>query len=208
MNELIKGLKAGDGRAFELLVREHGDPVYRFAVRLIGEREAVSDSNGVYYVTGLPAGTYRVAFALTSFQSAAREGVQVNIGAIASIDATMSLESIKETVTVTAQMPSPLAQASTTKVRSKRDIDVLEACLVSGIKVDDPPPDFSVTFDGWLTANVDHRLRNQDIVASSQDERFQFAISQALGEALACRGGTQQRGYRQAGGDTAERWDI
>src|SRR5437762_2878496 len=92
---------------------------------LQGQREAVSDSNGVYYVTGLPAGTYRVAFALTSFQSAAREGVQVNIGAIASIDAAMSLESIKETVTVTAQMPSPLAQASTTKVRSKRDIDVL-----------------------------------------------------------------------------------
>ena len=92
---------------------------------LQGEREVVSDSNGVYYVTGLPAGTYRVAFAMSGFQSAARESVQVNIGAIASIDATMSLESIKETVTVTAQMPSPLAQASTTQALTKRDIDVL-----------------------------------------------------------------------------------
>jgi hypothetical protein len=92
---------------------------------LQGEREVVSDSNGVYYVTGLPAGTYRVEFAISGFQSAAREGVQVSIGAIASIDATMSLESIKETVTVTAQMPSPLAQASTTQAQTRRDIDVL-----------------------------------------------------------------------------------
>src|SRR3954453_23079536 len=53
---------------------------------LQGERGAMSESNGGYHVTGLPAGTYRVGFAISSFQSAAREGVQVNIGAIASID--------------------------------------------------------------------------------------------------------------------------
>jgi hypothetical protein len=92
---------------------------------LQGDRGVVSDSNGVYHVTGLPAGTYSVAFAISGFQSAAREDVQVNIGAIASIDATMSLESIQETVTVTAQMPSLLAQASTIQSRIKRDIDVL-----------------------------------------------------------------------------------
>src|SRR5207249_924809 len=78
------------------------------------------------------------------------------------------------------------------------DIDVLEACLTSGIKVDDPPQGITVTFGGWLTANVDHPLRNQDIVASRQDERFKSAIFNGLDEALACRGGAMQRGYRQA----------
>src|SRR5206468_2466124 len=92
---------------------------------LQGEREAVTDSNGIYHLTGLPAGTYRVTFAIADFQSAEREGVQVNIGAVASIDATMLLESFQQTVTVTAQMPSPLAQTSTTQVRTKRDIDLL-----------------------------------------------------------------------------------
>src|SRR5881396_523629 len=92
---------------------------------LQGEREVLSDSNGIYHMTGLPAGTYSVAFAISGFQSATREGVQVNIGAIASIDATMSLQSITETVTVTAQLPSPLNQASTTQAQSKRNIDVL-----------------------------------------------------------------------------------
>ena len=92
---------------------------------LQGEREAITDSNGIYHLTGLPPGTYRVAFAIAGFQPAEREGVQVNIGAVASIDATMSLESFQQAVTVTAQMPSPLAQTSTTQVRTKRDIDLL-----------------------------------------------------------------------------------
>ena len=84
---------------------------------LQGERDAVSDSNGIYHVTGLPAGTYRVAFAISGFQPAAREGVQVNIGAIASIDATMSLESIKETVTVTMSVTVAAAHAAVTAAR-------------------------------------------------------------------------------------------
>ncbi|MBI2807918.1 MAG: hypothetical protein HYX68_23285 [Planctomycetes bacterium] len=78
------------------------------------------------------------------------------------------------------------------------DIDVLEACFVQGIKVDDPPTGFTVTFNGWLTANVDHPCRNQDLVASPRDGRFQAAISHGLTEALTCRGGALQRGYRQA----------
>jgi hypothetical protein len=78
------------------------------------------------------------------------------------------------------------------------DIDVLEACLRSGIKVGDPPPGFTVTFSGWLSANVDHSLRNQDVVESAKDERFKAAIIDALDEALACRGGTKALRYGQA----------
>jgi hypothetical protein len=94
--------------------------------------------------------------------------------------------------------PLPLSSANRYGQASAIDIDVLEACLTLGIKVDDPPPNFSVTFAGWLSANVDHPFRNQDIVASWKDERFQTAIFRALDEALGCRGGTRQRGYRQA----------
>jgi hypothetical protein len=78
------------------------------------------------------------------------------------------------------------------------DIDVLEACLALGIKVGDPPPNFSVSFSGWLSANIDHPFRNQDIAYSAKDERFKSAIMSGLEEALACRGGEQKRGYQQA----------
>jgi hypothetical protein len=93
--------------------------------------------------------------------------------------------------------PLPLSvgqRHSTTAV----DIDVLEVCLERGIKVDDPPLGFTITFNGWLMADVDHPLRNQDIVASWQDERFQSALLDGLAAALACRGGACQRGYRRA----------
>src|SRR5262249_19147268 len=77
------------------------------------------------------------------------------------------------------------------------DVDVLEACLKSGVKVDDPPTSgIAVNFDGWL-GPVDHPLRNQDVVESAKDERFSAAIRSALGGAIACRGGPLNRGYRQ-----------
>lgn len=40
MNDLVAGLKAGDGRAFELLLKEFGDRVYRFVARLAGPEAA------------------------------------------------------------------------------------------------------------------------------------------------------------------------
>jgi hypothetical protein len=77
------------------------------------------------------------------------------------------------------------------------DIDVLEGCLRLGIKVSDPPPGFTVTYTGWLSASVDHPLRNQDVVESANDERFKPAVIRGLDNALACRGGAMQQGYGQ-----------
>lgn len=81
------------------------------------------------------------------------------------------------------------------------DVDVLEACLAQGIAVADPPSDFSVTFTGWLTATVDHPFRNQDIVLAQDEPRFAEEVATGLGQALTCRGGTTERGYRQAAQD-------
>ena len=78
------------------------------------------------------------------------------------------------------------------------DIDVLEACFVLGVSVDDPVPGFSVTFAGWLYANTDHPFRNQDIVESGKDTALQGRDIRGAGEAIACRGGSMQQGYRQA----------
>ena len=64
------------------------------------------------------------------------------------------------------------------------DIDVLEACLVTGIKIYDPTDHFSVTFSGWLAANVDHPIRNQDDVESQNEERFRAEVSLRMNESL------------------------
>ena len=75
------------------------------------------------------------------------------------------------------------------------DVDVLEACLAAGIKVDDPPENVEVTFDGWIMADNDHEFRNLDLVESWRDERFLPALLKAMDSALACRGGKGGRRY-------------
>ena len=92
---------------------------------LQGERMAVSDENGIYYVRGLTPGVYRVTFELSGFQTAAREGVDVTVGGIADVDATMDLAGVTETVTVTAEAPSVMARSGAAQTYTKAEIDVL-----------------------------------------------------------------------------------
>src|ERR687891_2060148 len=92
---------------------------------LQGERFAVSDENGVYYLRGLLPGTYQLTFDIPGFQPAMREGVQVGVGAVAVVDATMSLAAFTETVTVTAEAPSPMAAPKISQAYTKAEIDAL-----------------------------------------------------------------------------------
>lgn len=40
MDDLVRGLKAGESGAYERLVREYGDRLYRFCLRMVGATEA------------------------------------------------------------------------------------------------------------------------------------------------------------------------
>ncbi|HEY6359939.1 MAG TPA: TonB-dependent receptor [Vicinamibacterales bacterium] len=92
---------------------------------LQGERFAVSDENGVFYLRGLLPGTYRVTFEISGFQPAVRDGVEVGVGGLAVVDATMSLATVTETVTVTAEAPSPMAAPKMSQAYTKEQIDLL-----------------------------------------------------------------------------------
>jgi hypothetical protein len=79
---------------------------------LQGTRTAVSDSNGVYAVRGLPPGQYTVRFELAGMRPI--EATQrVDLGLTARVDAQMQLDTLAETVTVTAQLPSMVTTVST-----------------------------------------------------------------------------------------------
>ena len=64
---------------------------------LQGERTAVTDVNGVYYLRALPAGTYAVSFDRSDFQPSTRDNVVANVGGITEVNATMSLAALAET---------------------------------------------------------------------------------------------------------------
>src|SRR5215831_8260227 len=70
-----------------------------------GARTAATDELGVYRFTLLPAGTYRVSFALPGFRTLNIEEVVVDPGATRTINGTMTVASVAEEVTVTSQAP-------------------------------------------------------------------------------------------------------
>ena len=61
-------------------------------------RVAVTDAQGAYRISDLPAGVYRVSFRLMGFQGVARDGLTVAPGSTASADATLHLSATADVV--------------------------------------------------------------------------------------------------------------
>jgi Carboxypeptidase regulatory-like domain len=81
-----------------------------------GARTAVTDEQGAYRFTQVPSGEYRVSFALPGFQTLNIEGVRVTVGATQTINGTMRIDSISESITVVSDTPTIDLQATTVGV--------------------------------------------------------------------------------------------
>ncbi len=68
-------------------------------------RTAVADGAGKYKVTDLRPGTYSVTFTLAGFSTVKREGIDLNAGFTATINADMKVGSMEETIVVSGQAP-------------------------------------------------------------------------------------------------------
>src|SRR3954462_3636120 len=70
---------------------------------LIGTQATVSEPNGRYRFASLPEGTYTVTFELSGFQTYKRANIVLSLGQTLSVDAQMQVQSLQESVTVTAE---------------------------------------------------------------------------------------------------------
>lgn len=68
-------------------------------------RTAVSDGEGRYTIIEIPPGTYTVTFTLTGFGAFTREGVTLPSGFTATVDATMRVGALEESITVSGAAP-------------------------------------------------------------------------------------------------------
>ena len=75
---------------------------------LQGQRTATTDVNGVYFIKGLPAGTYAVNFDMPSFKTDTKENIALNVGSIIDVSQTMKVA------------PSPRRSTSRPSRRSRR----------------------------------------------------------------------------------------
>jgi hypothetical protein len=68
-------------------------------------RTVVTEANGQYSLVNLPPGTYNVSYSLTGFSTVNRQAVEVSVGVTVTINITMRVGAIAETVTVTGETP-------------------------------------------------------------------------------------------------------
>src|SRR6187401_1873766 len=68
-------------------------------------RTVVTDGDGNYLISSLPAGPYRLEVSLQGFKSYAQTGLVLTVGATPTVNAALELGSLEETVTVDAAAP-------------------------------------------------------------------------------------------------------
>ena len=83
--------------------------------------ETVTNTEGVFSIPALSAGTYTVTVSLTGFKTAVVTDVRVVPGTPASVKATLEVGGIEETVTVTSS--SELVNTQTATVSSTLNVD-------------------------------------------------------------------------------------
>src|SRR6266536_285445 len=69
---------------------------------LVRQLESVSDDKGVYLFPTVPVGTYSVTASLTGFRTVKKEGLSVKLGSEITLDFTLGVGNVSETITVTS----------------------------------------------------------------------------------------------------------
>ena len=78
----------------------------------VPQLDTVTNSEGLYRFTQLPAGSYQVHFVLSGFQSVSRDDLQIGAGFAAKLDMTLKIGAVEETITVSGA--SPIVDVSST----------------------------------------------------------------------------------------------
>src|SRR5256885_11640041 len=68
-------------------------------------RQVVSNADGSYFVTGIVPGPYRITADLSGFKKYERPDVLLTIGNTATLDITLGVGGVEESVTVTGESP-------------------------------------------------------------------------------------------------------
>ena len=72
---------------------------------MLGKQTVVTEANGDYRFPNLSAGTYALTFELQAFKTFRRENIVLSMGQTLSIDATLQIATLQETVTVVSEAP-------------------------------------------------------------------------------------------------------
>ena len=122
--------------------------------------ETISNERGEYRLSPLPPGVHTLTFELPGFQSVKRDGLRLALGFTATVDQSLGLGTVQETVTVSGQSPLvDVTNPATSVDMSSESLEVLPTNR-DGLKA------FMGTMPGVRT--------NLDVGASSLSDTVQF----------------------------------
>jgi hypothetical protein len=96
-------------------------------------RTATSDGEGRYTIIEIPPGTYAVTFTLGGFGVFKREGLQIPSGFTATVDATMRVGALEESITVSGA--APLVDTQNVRKQLVASADLLSALPTSSKQI-------------------------------------------------------------------------
>ena len=138
-----------------------------------GIRVAITDDQGIFRITDLRPGTYRVSFTLPGFKSFVRDGITLTSGFTATVNGELEVGSLEETITVTGAAPVVDTQSTAAREVFTRDtVEQLPIAKSTGVwaslvpAMRQPPPAAS---DSGATGGVD--------VGATQSERSQAQVT-------------------------------
>ena len=87
-------------------------------------RSVITDGGGQYLIVALEPGTYSVVFSLPGFRTVVREGIQLQTGFTANVNAQLPVGAVEETVTVSGA--SPIVDVRTIEQRQVIDRRIID----------------------------------------------------------------------------------
>ncbi len=171
-----------------------------------GERAVATDVNGVYSIPSLPPGTYTIRVTKDNF-SPVELSALLPLGAIASVDVTLAIAAISETVLVEGVIPPAVTSPQTSANITADEVNALPmgrtpyliAELMPGVTTNTPSPNQLTISGGFAYDNVflvDGVDVNDNLLGTVND----LYIEDAIGEVQVLTSGVSAEYGRFSGG--------
>jgi len=173
---------------------------------LQGVRTATTSTNGDYILPFLPVGEYEVKFALQGFNTLTRPKVAVSMAATLTVDATLMLQAVTETITVASQ-PTDIVPTVTIASNFKKDMlewlpvgRTLNAAVLLAPGVAGNGPSGNIMMAGALSFESQYLVNGVVINENLRGQALSLFIEDAIQETKVSTGAISAEYGRFGGG--------
>lgn len=173
---------------------------------LQGVRTDTTSTNGDYIIPFLPAGDYEVSFELQGFTNVNRRNISVNMAATRTLDVTLTVAALAETITVTGQAAEVVPTATVASTFKKDALELLPVgralrdavLLAPGVAGNGPGGNIMIA--GGLSFESQYLINGVVVNENLRGQALNLFIEDAIQETQVSTGGISAEYGRFGGG--------